>query len=471
MYAKNLFLTSKNRRHEKCVGPLTSYEIERAERKWIAVVQSESFDENFKDKKHPLRALDPWLDLESNVLRVGGRLAKIEDDYKMKHPMILPSNNHFTSLWIRREHRRLMHAGATQTLAQCREEVWIVHGLQEVKKEVRKCVTCNFWNSRACKQKMGELPLFRITQAYPFEHCGTDFTGALIPKEGGKLYVVIFTCAVTRAVHFELVSDMTTEEFVEAFKVFIARRGTPRVCYSDNATTYKAAKKIVEQRWCDVVADSIYTPEMLQTKVQWEFIPPRAPWWGGFWERIVGILKSHLRKQLGRSVFTRKQLERLLPQIEGIVNSRPITHVADGIHDQEPLSPAHFLIGRSLTSTISRSDRIDVEKPKSTAVELSRIIRHREKTLDHFWKRWRIEYLAKLAPRSKWHEEGKEPKVGEIVLISEDNVKRACWPLARIEGMSRGRDGLCRTVRLRMNGRITDRPIQRVHRLEIYGAE
>ena len=253
-YMKNLYLSSKKRRQEKVVGLLTASEIELAEKKWIAIVQRESFDNDFKDKKHPLRALDPWLDLESNVLRVGGRLAKIEDDYRMKHPMILPSKHHFTNLWIRREHRRLMHAGAIQTLAHCREEVWIVHGLQEVKKELRKCVTCNFWNSRACKQKMGELPLFRITQAYPFEHCGTDFTGALIPKEGGKLYVVIFTCAVTRAVHFELVSDMTTDEFIEAFKVFISRRGIPRVCYSDNAPMYKAAKKIVEKHWCDIIS-------------------------------------------------------------------------------------------------------------------------------------------------------------------------------------------------------------------------
>ena len=125
-----------------------------------------------------------------------------------------------------------------QTLAASRELVWIVHGRQEIKKVIGRCVKCKVWTARPCHQKMGELPEFRITSSHPFEHVGTDFTGALLTKDAGKVYVVVFSCAVTRAVHLEIVDNMSTDEFLSAFEAFCNRRGNPTAVYSDNATTY-----------------------------------------------------------------------------------------------------------------------------------------------------------------------------------------------------------------------------------------
>ena len=120
--------------------------------------------------------------------------------------------------------------------------------------------------------------------------------------------MLIFTCAVTRTCHLELVEDMTVAEFLEAFSSFCCCRGIPSVCYSDNAKTYVATKKKIEHRYCDVIYDAINDPKMLEKKVQWKFIPQRAPWWGGWWEKLIGLMKSHIRKSLGKGAFTKNQL-------------------------------------------------------------------------------------------------------------------------------------------------------------------
>ena len=105
-------------------------------------------------------------------------------------------------------------------------------------------------------------------------------------------------------------------------------------------------------------------------------------------------------------------------------NSRPITHVPSGGNEYEALTPAHFLIGRSLTSTAATVPKPKMDPTKnSTAIELSRRIRFRAKVITNFWRRWRREYLTKLALRSKWHEFGTEPKVGKIALVANDNVR------------------------------------------------
>lgn len=145
------------------------------------------------------------------------------------------------------------------------------------------------------------LPQDRVTRAQPFEATGVDFAGPLLVKgENGlhKSYVTLFTCAVTRVIHFELVRDIFTKSFLMALRRFTSRRGVPRTIYSDDALSFKKANRDLQQLW-----SAIRDPEVLgyvtNVRIKWKFIVERAPWWGGFYERLVGSTKLSLKKAIG----------------------------------------------------------------------------------------------------------------------------------------------------------------------------
>ena len=115
---------------------------------------------------------------------------------------------------------------------------------------------------------------------------------------------MLYTCCVTQAVHLELVSDMSTPTFIRSFKRFSARRGFPALVISDNGKVFKAAAKVIEnvlssaevQRYCEGVG------------ISWRFNVPKAPWWGGFFERLIRSMKRCLRKSLGQAKLTYDEL-------------------------------------------------------------------------------------------------------------------------------------------------------------------
>ncbi|GIY84035.1 reverse transcriptase [Caerostris extrusa] len=151
-------------------------------------------------------------------------------------------------------------------------------------------------------QLTGQLPKDRISQSPPFCIVGLGFASTIIigvdKNRTEKSYVVLFTCAVTRAVNLELVMSMTTKSFLLALRRFLSRR------------------------------------------VTWKFIIERAPWWGGFYERLV---KDPLRKILGRAILTFEELSTILTEIEAVINMRPLTYTTNDLGETEPLTPAHFL--------------------------------------------------------------------------------------------------------------------------------
>ncbi len=142
----------------------------------------------------------------------------------MKHPWILPTNDRFTELQVRQAQVHVMHSGLQATLTQLR--FWILRGRQVTKKTVSQCFVCRRFKVKQGQQITAPLPRDRITESPPFETTGVDFAGPLFVKPNNqKIYIALFTCAVMRAVHLELVSDMTTESFLLAFRRIIARRG------------------------------------------------------------------------------------------------------------------------------------------------------------------------------------------------------------------------------------------------------
>ena len=438
-------------RGQKTVGDLSYKELTEAKFALLKVAQSASYSKELVALQggRPLpnssciKKLSPFLG-NDGLLRVEGRLQFADIPDETRHPVIIP-RGHMATLLARHTHLSKKHAGVNSMLVDLRNAYWIVGARKICKTITKHCKSCQRFDSKPLTQPMAPLPKGRITRASPFATSGIDHAGPLYCADypGKKFYILLFTCAVTRAVHLELVESMSCEDNVFALRRFFARRGRATSIWSDNAKGFVAAKdRLLEMYGAD-------GPE-------WHCIVPRAPWWGGFYERMVGVVKSSLKKTLGRGNYRRVELETVLHEVEGCVNSRPLTFVGDEIESSRPLTPAHFLIGRD--SVLSKA-----ECDEDTTLEEK--LKVRVQMMDEFWEVWMNEYLKNLPP-FRGSARGKEVKVGSLVLI-EGEGHRLEWPLGLITQVHEGKDGLIRAVTLKTAKGLIQRPIQRLRDLEV----
>lgn len=267
------------------------------------------------------------------------------------------------------------------------------------------------------------------------------------------MWICLFTCAVYRAVRIEVVSSLSTDSFVQALRRFCSRQGRPRVMYSDNGSNFTGFDNVCEKLDWDAIAQ--YSAAK---RITWHFNPPSAPWWGGFWERLIGVMKTLLRRVLGRSCVNYEELQTLLCDVESVINSRPLTYLSSDPQDLVALTPNMFL--HDLKET-------DVPEYKlAQTVDLRKRLQYRQQLRDHLHKRFRSEYLGQLqlfANKKKPH----ELKINDLVFVGDDNTKRIDWPLGRIVRLIHGADGFVRVVNVRVSSGILTRPVQRVYPLEL----
>ena len=227
-----------------------------------------------------------------------------------------------------------------------------------------------------------------MTESPPFAYSGVDFAGPLYIKqddgsESAKVWIALFTCCVTRAVHLELVPDLTAKTFLRSFKRYTARRGIPIQVISDNAKTFTSAAQTLEKLF-----DNQEVQQYLSgLKVKWSFNLEKAPWWGGFFERIIQSMKRCLKKTVGKARLTLDELNTVVIQIEAILNSRPISYVSS--EDlEEPLTPSHLLTGyRLLCLPDSSAVRDSDENFDLTSHDLNTRAQNLTRALDQFWNR------------------------------------------------------------------------------------
>ena len=466
---------SRVKEEERIDSPLTGLEMQNAEKWLIFHVQEASFAEEItSSKRHGtvkdsnLANLNPFMCPTSGFLRVGGRIHKSLLPEEEKHPIILPSNNPVVKLLIDDVHRRELHAGVEHTLSVLRQKFWLIKGRSTVRQTLRNCLICRHYLTKPFGQRMAPLPEDRIKPAPPFTNVGLDFAGPLYLKDSGdKVYICLFTCAVTRAVHLELVCNMTTERFLLALRRMIARRGMCSIIWSDNAKTFKAANKELQQCWRVLESDQTQSA-LSEKKIQWKFIAEKAPWWGGFYERLVKSVKTPLKKLFAKAMLDAEQLTTILAEIEAQLNSRPLTYLGADPDDYSVITPAQILIGRNLQVCPTK----DTHVSEQTSRALTKRFQYHQRLVNGFWKRWHAEYLKSLTPLKKWYKIGREIRKGDLVLVSEDRVARGQWSRARVEDTHTGRDGLVRSVTLRTSsGSVTRRPVQRLHLFEACDAD
>lgn len=227
--------------------------------------------------------------------------------------------------------------------------------------------------------------------------------------------------------------------------------------YSDNGTNFVGAnKELLELSTFLKTNEKSITHAINDLDIQWHFIPPRSPHFGGLWEAGVKSVKRHLRRVLADASLVYEDFCTVSVQIEACLNSRPLTPLSNDPNDLQALTPAHFLIGESLST---------VPDPSLTHIPENRLSKFQriQTLIQHFWKRWNTEYLSELQVRSKWRVKGDaQIKLGSLVIIKEDNIAPAHWRLGRIIVLHGGSDGVCRVASIRTSFGVCKRAVGRL---------
>lgn len=419
------------------------------------------------DRNSKILSLHPFLDPQG-ILRVGGRLLNAKHiEFDQKCPIILPYKHQLTELIIKAEHIKNLHAGVQNLLSILRLTYWPINGKNMVKKVIGSCIKCFRVKPNCSKFLMGQLPYSRVTPSRPFSQCAVDYAGPIFIKDGVrrksqliKAYICIFVCLAVRAVHIELVHDLTTDSFLNALKRFISRRGKPNDIYSDNGLNFVGANNYFVELYNLLSADghnNLVTKFLAKDKINWHFIPAKSPHMGGLWEAAVKSVKYHLRRVLGNATLHYEEMCTVLVQIEACLNSRPLTPLSNDPNDFLPLTPAHFLIGNSLACT----PQADVKEVKHN--RLNRYS-YMQQLLQHFWSRWSCEYLSQLQTRTKWKTNVDVTiKIGSLVIMIEDNMPPLKWPMARVIELHPGTDKILRVVTVRVaSGKVFKRSLSKI---------
>ncbi|XP_052567192.1 uncharacterized protein LOC128093655 [Culex pipiens pallens] len=458
---------------------LTAAELRDAEIALCRVAQRDMFAEDAADlvskervsPSSPLKWLNPILHGDG-LIRVGGRLSNAAVPDEVKHPIVLLAKHPLSILLAKSYHVDLLHAGPQLMLATIRQKFWIIGGRNLVRQTYHLCKECFQNKPTLVKQSIADLPTSRVTPTRPFAVSGVDYCGPFYIKSPirnrapTKAYVAIFVCFATRAVHIELVSDLSTQAFLSALRRFVARRGRPKEIHSDNGTAFKGASNELRKVYSMLKTDQESRKSILDysaaNEITWHFIPPRAPHFGGLWEAAVKSAKHHLLREIGNTNVSYEDMSTLLTQIEMCLNSRPLVPIPSDPSDLEVLTPGHFLVGTNLQA-VEELNLADVPDNRLSHWELT------QKRFQRIWSRWYPEYLQQLQSRAV--KGCKNPVTivpGRVVLIKDDNLPPTQWPLGRITHVHPGKDGVVRVVTLKTaSSEAVVRPVAKIALLPV----
>ncbi|XP_047535030.1 uncharacterized protein LOC125075608 [Vanessa atalanta] len=333
------------------------------------------------------------------------------------------------------------------------------------KQIAHKCYKCFRMKAQTINPIMGQLPEQRLDPGYPFQTTGVDYCGPLqaADRKGRgsktiKVYIAVFVCFTTKALHLELVTDLTKETYIAALRRFIARRSKPSIIFSDNGTQFVGAKNEIQNF---LKQESLNLAQYMANEgIDFKFIPAYTPHFGGIWEAGVKSVKYHLLRVLGNARLTFEELYTVLVQIESILNSRPLSPISSDPNDLTPLTPGHFLVGRPLTA-LPTSSLINVNPNRLQRWELVEQLRQ------NFWIRWQKEYVSELQQRTKWKTSKGDLKEGTMVVIKDDALPPLKWSLGRVRRVFPGPDGVNRVADIETTKGLTRRAFNKICPLPI----
>lgn len=408
---------------------------------------------------HLVRNLGLFTDVDG-VLRCRGRMMHTDWSYERKHPALIPKDSPFTNEVIRQCHEENYHVGAAHTLSIIRQKYWIPQGRAQVKKVIKLCPQCKKHGGGPYKlPDTPDLPPERVNYSSPFTYTGIDYFGPLFVNTNNgkeKRWVCLLTCLAVRAIHLEVVDNLTADECLLALRRFIATRGLPQLIVSDNAQTFKLTKEVLTSNYC------------IQNKISWKFIPQLAPWHGGFYERLVGLVKHCLKRTLEKHLLNDSQMKTIMKEVEAVVNTRPLTYV--GAELDAVLRPADFLsFEKCLNVEISENDIVEGTNLK---IDLVKGWKKGQNIRKEFERMFTDQYLPCLRERFNNSQKqqrvtaDKPPQIGDVVQIKDSSKNRVNWKVGKIISLLKGQDGECRVAKVKVNDTEFTRSVGHLYPLE-----
>jgi Family of unknown function (DUF5641) len=324
-----------------------------------------------------------------------------------------------------------------------------------------QCYRCRILCKPLQQQKMAPLPEFRLGPQPVFSTTAVDLFGSLEYKDmvrkriTGKGWGVIFVCAASSAIHFELTESYSTDSFLQALRRFMCLHGTPHTIISDRGEQLVAAAGQVEdwdvseiQRW------------LANRKIQWKFAPTGGQHMNGQAERMIGQVKKVLKSTLDGKSCSFNELATILYEAAIIVNSRPID-IAGRESDLEagtPITPLHLMLGRAT-----------IEAPQMdfhNAYNLTRRLQFVDEVKKEFWHKWRAIVFQGLDRPYKWRQSHRDSQVGDVVLLKDETAAGSTYKLARVVEVFRDeKDGKVRKVLVaykNVTEKVSTRPIHKI---------
>lgn len=355
----------------------------------------------------------------------------------------------WVSTLLAQESHKANHEGVAGTLLRMRKKAWVIKGRRLAKKMVDSCVICRKNKAKQCQQIMADLPLERTGPATPFEFTTMDLFGPYEVKDEVKkrtrlkVWGIVFCCMASRAIHTEVVSDMSSEGFLLAYKRFTALRGHPRKLWSDPGTNFVGAKPALEKlyKFLDQLNKSELEDAAARhgTEWSWKIHPADSPHRNGAAEAAVRVVKRALNNLGGNGVFTWGQFQTFLFMAANLVNERPIDARTQSREDcVEYITPNSLLLGRA-------SPKGDPGDFQFTGYPYKRL-QSIQAEVNKFWKRWSQLAGPNLFIRNKWHTKERNVAVGDVVWLADQNALRGQYKLARVVSVNTDSKGIVRDV-------------------------
>lgn len=345
-----------------------------------------------------------------------------------------------------------------------------------MKRVIRECVLCKRLNRLAfAYPKLTDLSKERVRLLKPFNDTAIDYTGHVYVYEGDgtarKVYIVLYTCMAIRAIHLDLVPDLTVKSFIQSFRRFCSAHCVPQSIYTDNARYFLASQRVLN----NLFLSDEFKEHLQEHRIHHKTIPVYASWVGGVYERQVKTIKRCLHKSVGKAMLDYFELSTHLAEIQNVVNSRPITYVSSELNDLEPLTPNKILKVHTnprlqMVEDPDDTDPLWQQQHNETHDQLNEIINRQEKMIDKYRKMWYSQYLLSLRETTRdvfqtvWFD---KIAVGDVVLIDTKDRPRIYWQMGRVIQLIHGPDGLVRQVMVKTSGGVGRYSLRLLHPLEI----
>ena len=398
---------------------------------------------------------------ESRLMRLKGRFDKADHlPIEMRHQICLPAKHVVTRLFIRSTHRNHGCASPERTLTYVRLLAWIMPsaGLRCVKSMLHKAPCCVRHTAKECQAEMGDLPNERLLAELSFMYVGIDTAGPLpirrqasrklspqqidlgdylqVSKkqstkaglEEGNLdtcHFLIVTCMSSRAIHLVAVRDLSTTSLFHALSKAFNCRGWPKKIFSDNHKTFKALSE----------------SQPIGSRADWSFIADRAPWWGGFYERLIGLTKETLRKILWSPLVTFEEMEYLLSECMAFINDRPLAKNLSDPEESSRVTPALLVQNRPVRLPMTEQDPGSTPDQITSTADANIRLKQHASLRKQFWNRWRSQYLLQLQQYSRQWDTSSPTRLkeGDVVLVMEKPKSRNWWKLGRVVSVQESR--------------------------------